>query len=164
MSRILWQMSIKECWQFLWVIVYRNTYSTNIKLKIRNILVTSFYAVYFYIFALGHFCLNVPLEFLSLVKIFDTCRISPTSISPPKRLTVGVNKNMFFSSNRNIASDLRYVVLRCDKRQKFCFLTFICCLHFSTLTPFYGGVTKVEEGKLGVGGGERVGWLPSTFK
>jgi hypothetical protein len=32
-------------------------------------------------------------------KIFDTCRTSASRILGPKRLRVGVNKNIFFSSN-----------------------------------------------------------------
>jgi hypothetical protein len=54
-------------------------------------------------------------------EIYDACHILATHLRAPKRWTVGVNKNIFFSSNPSIFLDLRYASLRCDNHQKFNF-------------------------------------------
>jgi hypothetical protein len=55
----------------------------------------------------------------TLVEIFAACHISATHISAPKSLKSKVNTNIFFSSKWNIFWELRQVLLRYDKRQKF---------------------------------------------
>ncbi len=73
---------------------------------------------------------------------FFYCRISATHLSAAKRLSVGVNKNIFFISNPNIFLDLRYVSARCDRHQKFHFRPKDTSINLKALCVYYSGRHK----------------------
>jgi hypothetical protein len=52
-------------------------------------------------------------------QIFDACRITATRISAPEVLAVLLNTKILFKTNLKFILELRYMLLRYDKCQKF---------------------------------------------